>query len=1077
MKCYFPLLILISFFAYSQSDKIETIIQKGHTAAVKSVAFSPNGKFLVTGSRDRSAKLWELESGMEMRSFLGHDLTINSVQVSSDGKWLVTSSADQMAKVWELATGKEIFTSPKQRKLVTDVALSPNNKWLVVGGYSDSAEIFEIPSGKLVKKLAVNADQGSGYGISLKFSPDGKYLAIGEDNKVARVFETAQWNEIFTFKPEEGWCGGCGTLVNFSPDSKKLIKLSHNSEAILYDLTNGKKIKSFGNEVDELSGIAIHPEGKKLLLAADKKVIEYDFSSGETISGFNFDESLGEVNKVIYHPDPNQILVAFGKNITNAYDLKSGKLTKSYAGLSNKLDKGGLNYDPDNYRESYIAKYIRLKNLLLLANNDKQFLTGKSGTHAVMWNIASGSPSKIFVGATKGIICFDMTKDGKYLVTGDGDGMAILWETASGKLLRKFEGHREPIFEVKFNKDADQIATTSWDGYLILWDVKTGERVTTLDMDNGSGYSMSYTPDGLYLVIGRLDKSLEMREPDSKEVVRKFLGHTDIVASIDFGPDPNLMLTASWDGTARIWDITTGLMVQKFKASKVALQTAIFSPDGKKVFTAGDDRKIRIYDANSAKLQTTLEGHQAEITCLKISKDGKMLVSYSLDGVIKCWNLEKGSEFYEHIHVGEKDWMAKTPNGYFSATGDARSAVHFVKGMEIFKADQFFEEFYKPYLLPELFKSKGNSGGERQFGIIEKLQQSPPPLLKLALLQSNNGLETEVYIKITDNGGGVDEIRLTHNGKILPFDNNSSDFTFKKGETKIIKKTVPLVAGTNLFAVSGFSKGRVESAISEAQVFSESAANNAKCHILAIGIDKYKNSQLTLNYAREDAEAFVQMLSQNGKGLFKEVVLHTLYDESATKNAIMDTLKSLANQVSMNDVFILFYAGHGGMYEDQFYFIPTECPRLYENNALQKSAINAQEIQDYLKSIKALKQIIIMDACHSGGAVEMIAMRGSMEEKAMAQLSRSAGIHVLASAGTEQGAKEISELQHGLFTYVLLKALSGEADGSPKDGKITIYELKSYLDDQVPELNRLQKGKVQYPYTFSRGHDFPILLK
>jgi uncharacterized caspase-like protein len=269
----------------------------------------------------------------------------------------------------------------------------------------------------------------------------------------------------------------------------------------------------------------------------------------------------------------------------------------------------------------------------------------------------------------------------------------------------------------------------------------------------------------------------------------------------------------------------------------------------------------------------------------------------------------------------------------------------------------------------------------------------------------------------------------------------------------------------------------VESAISEAQVFSETAANNAVCHIFAIGIDKYKNSQLTLNYAREDAESFVKVISKNSKGLFKDVVVHTLYDQAATRKNILDTLRALSQKVSMNDVFVLFYAGHGGMNDEQFYFIPTECTRLYEDNTLQRSAINAKEIQDRLKDIKALKQIIIMDACHSGGAVEMIAMRGSLEEKAMAQLSRSAGIHVLASAGTEQGAKEISELQHGLFTYVLLKALSGEADGSPKDGKITIYELKSYLDDQVPELNRQQKGKVQYPYTFSRGHDFPILLK
>ena len=82
----------------------------------------------------------------------------------------------------------------------------------------------------------------------------------------------------------------------------------------------------------------------------------------------------------------------------------------------------------------------------------------------------------------------------------------------------------------------------------------------------------------------------------------------------------------------------------------------------------------------------------------------------------------------------------------------------------------------------------------------------------------------------------------------------------------------------------------------------------------------------------------------------------------------------------------------------------------------------------------------------------------------------------MASAGSEQFASEFAALGHGIFTYALIEALSGKADGAPADGKVTIYELKSYLDDQVPELSIKHKGKPQYPFTFSRGHDFPIVI-
>jgi uncharacterized caspase-like protein len=207
------------------------------------------------------------------------------------------------------------------------------------------------------------------------------------------------------------------------------------------------------------------------------------------------------------------------------------------------------------------------------------------------------------------------------------------------------------------------------------------------------------------------------------------------------------------------------------------------------------------------------------------------------------------------------------------------------------------------------------------------------------------------------------------------------------------------------------------------------------------------------------------------------VELHTLYDQEASRNNILKKLDELAGKIHPEDVFVFYYAGHGSIVDNQFFFIPSETLRLYDLSSLKENAIDAATLQDHFKNIKALKQLIVMDACQSGGSVELLATRGATEEKAIAQLSRSAGIHVMASAGSEQFAAEFTELGHGLFTYLLIKALQGDADGAPKDGKVTIYELKSYLDDQVPEMTKKLKGKPQYPYTFSRGQDFPVVIE
>lgn len=250
----------------------------------------------------------------------------------------------------------------------------------------------------------------------------------------------------------------------------------------------------------------------------------------------------------------------------------------------------------------------------------------------------------------------------------------------------------------------------------------------------------------------------------------------------------------------------------------------------------------------------------------------------------------------------------------------------------------------------------------------------------------------------------------------------------------------------------------------------------SKCYVLAIGINEYKNPKLSLNYAKADAKAFADSVEQKTNSIFSEIKIQTIFDKDATRENILKQLTALSNEITLNDVFILYYAGHGSVVDEKFYFIPTETVRLYDEDNLKKTAIEAQELQRYLEKVKALKQVIIMDACQSGQSVELLSQRGAVEEKAIAQLSRSAGIHVLASAGSEQYASEFSSLGHGLFTYALLEGLSGKADGAPLDGKVTIYELKSYLDDQVPGLSLKYKGRPQYPFTFSRGHDFPLVI-
>jgi uncharacterized caspase-like protein len=138
--------------------------------------------------------------------------------------------------------------------------------------------------------------------------------------------------------------------------------------------------------------------------------------------------------------------------------------------------------------------------------------------------------------------------------------------------------------------------------------------------------------------------------------------------------------------------------------------------------------------------------------------------------------------------------------------------------------------------------------------------------------------------------------------------------------------------------------------------------------------------------------------------------------------------------------------------------------------------ISDSELKNNLTQLKAQKQIVIMDACHSGAAVAAMKVRAAgSEEKAIFTLARSSGVVMFASSGTKQFAAEFEQLKHGTFTYALLEALDGKADQGG-DGQVTVSEIKLYMDERVPELTKQFGGKAQYPTAFITGNDFPIAV-
>jgi uncharacterized caspase-like protein len=253
-----------------------------------------------------------------------------------------------------------------------------------------------------------------------------------------------------------------------------------------------------------------------------------------------------------------------------------------------------------------------------------------------------------------------------------------------------------------------------------------------------------------------------------------------------------------------------------------------------------------------------------------------------------------------------------------------------------------------------------------------------------------------------------------------------------------------------------------------------------KLYVLVVGINKYLNPKYQLNYALPDAKAVGDQLQKSSSSLFQSVEIKSLYEAEATKTKIVQTFGELSTQIKEQDIFLFYYAGHGTMSDvtQEFYIVPYDVTQLYGNDAvLNEKAISASDLKKMSVGLNAQKQIFILDACHSAGALGAAATRGAAEERAIGQLARSTGTFWLTAAGSEQFATEFEQLGHGVFTFSLLEVLQGKDNGSSADGTITIRELSSYVEQRVPELSQQYKGKPQYPSSFSFGNDFPLIIK
>lgn len=1043
------LCLIWTFDASALGQRPEMVAQTGHTFVVSSVAFSPDGKTLASGSADQMIKLWDVASGTELRSLSGHTGVVWSVAFSPDGKTLASASKDQTVKLWDVVSGRELLTLKGHTDDVWSVAFSHNGKMLASGCLDKTIKLWDVAKGSELRTLKGHTDAV----WSVAFSANDEILASGggKDHAV-KLWDLPSGTELRTLS------GHADDIysVKFSADGKLLASGSADSTIRIWNVSNGTEVHVLKGATNGIYSVAFSPDGRLLAGGGnDGQIRLWDVVSGSELPALKTHPGL--ISSVAFNPDGRTLVSGSWDNTIKLWDV------------------------PGRTEQRLLAEHSGWVLSIAFSPNGKMLAGGTWDKKVKLWDLAGGTELRLLSGHSEAVRSVAFSPDGKTLASGSGDQTVKLWDVQSGIELRTLKGHSDGVESVAFSPDGLTLASSGRDKLIKLWDVATGKELLTLKGHSDWIESVQFGRGGKTLASGSRDHTIKLWNVVDGKELRTLKGHSDGVESVAFSPDGLTLASAGSDQVIKLWDVTTGTETRNLKGHSDWIYSLAFSPNGKMLASCGRDNTIKLWDAATGTELRTLRANSGWIFSVAFSSDGKTVVSGSLDTYLRFWNTADGAELAGLVAIDRNDWLVVTPDGLFDGTPVAWNKTIWRFDNNTFNhvpIESFFGDFLYPGLLEDILAGKRPKAPS---DISKKDRRQPQ--LKLALANGNRDTrlatrQVALKIDISRSPAGARDVRLFRNGSLVKVWRGD---VFKGGRRVILAATVPIVAGENTLTAYAFNRDNIKS--SDASLVVNGADNLKRAgtlYVLALGANKYRNKDYDLNFAVADVNEISKQIKayQDKLSDYARTEIILLTDQDATKASIMRALRRFSAGPGMSaepglspvlkqqlekikpiepeDGLVIYYAGHGRAIGQHFYLMPHDFVARNEE-LFMGSSISDIELNQALERVDAGKLVMIIDACQSGQVLGSEREgRGPMNSKGLAQLAYDKGMYILTAAQSFQAAKEVSrsrageKIGHGLLTFALLEGFTRARRDA--EGRVTEREWMKYAVDQVPAM-------------------------